>query len=225
MLLGRERLAQSGQRTGKENTQSMSEPSNLTPAQRAMAELWDEHQSYEFEAHSTEKTHTTMTDDPVNINVPLLTGGVGLEEVRKYYSEYFIPKNPPDAEITLLSRTVGDERLVDELIMSFTHTTEMDWMLPGVPPTQRRVEIPIVVVVGYRDGKIASEHVYWDQASVLVQVGLLAPDTLPVAGSESAQKMLDPSSVPSELLIERAKRDTSPGSRLTPRKGVKLENE
>ena len=209
MLLGRGRLAQSGQRTGKENTQSMSETSNLTPAQRAMAELWDEHQSYEFEAHSTEKTLTTMTDDPVNINVPLLTGGVGLEEVRKYYSEYFIPKNPPDAEITLLSRTVGDERLVDELIMSFTHTTEMDWMLPGVPPTERRVEIPIVVVVGYRDGKIASEHVYWDQASVLVQVGLLAPDTLPVAGSESAQKMLDPSSVPSELLIERAKRDKS----------------
>ena len=187
----------------------MSEGSNLTASQRAMAELWDARTAYEFEDQSTEKTLETMTDDPVNINVPLLTGGVGLEEVRKYYSEYFIPKNPPDTEITLLSRTVGDERLVDELIMSFTHTTEMDWMLPGVPPTERRVEIPIVVVVGYRDGKIASEHVYWDQASVLVQVGLVDPDTLPVAGSESAQKMLDPSSVPSELLIERAKRDKS----------------
>ncbi len=85
----------------------------------------------------------------------------------------------------------------------------MDWMLPGVPPTGKRVEIPIVVVVGFRDGKIASEHIYWDQASVLVQVGLLDPDTLPVAGSENARKMLDPSSVPSGLLIERAKRGKS----------------
>jgi carboxymethylenebutenolidase len=138
----------------------MSEASNLTASQRAMAELWDEHTAYEFEAHSTEKPLQTMTDDPVNINVPLLTGGVGLEEVRKYYSEYLIPKNPPVTEITLLSRTVGEDRLVDEMIQSFTHTTEMDWMLPGVPPTERRVEIPIVVVVGFRDGKIASEHIY-----------------------------------------------------------------
>ncbi len=187
----------------------MSEASNLTPAQQAMAELWDEHQSYEFEAHSTEKTLGTMTDDPVNINVPLLTGGVGLEGVRRYYSEYFIPKNPSDTEVTLLSRTVGDDWLVDEIILSFTHTTEMDWMLPGIPPTGRRVEVPLVVVVEFKDGKIASEHIYWDQASVLVQVGLLNPDTLPVAGSESARKMLDPSSVPSELLIERAKRGKS----------------
>jgi carboxymethylenebutenolidase len=99
-----------------------------TASQRAMIDLWEEHTSYEFEAHSTEKTLATMVADPVNINVPLLTGGVGLEEVRKYYSEYFIPKN-----LTLLSRTVGEDRVVDELIHSFTHTTQMDWMLPGVP--------------------------------------------------------------------------------------------
>src|SRR5215218_9384988 len=146
--------------------------SNLTASQKAMVDLWEEHTSYEFEAHSTEKTLATMTDNPVNINVPLLTGGVGLEEVRKYYSEYFIPKNPPDTEITLLSRTVGDDRVVDELILSFTHTTHMDWMLPGAPPTGKRVEAPTVAVVEFRDGKIASEHIYWDQASVLVQVGL-----------------------------------------------------
>ena len=91
----------------------MSEASNLTASQRAMAELWDEHTAYEFQAHSTEKPLQTMTDDPVNINVPLLTGGVGLEGVRRYYSEYFIPKNPSDTEVTLLSRTVGEDRLVD----------------------------------------------------------------------------------------------------------------
>jgi carboxymethylenebutenolidase len=149
---------------------------------RIMVELWEEHLSYEFEAHSTEKTLSTMTEDPVNINVPLLTGGVGVEEVRKYYSEYFIPKNPPDTEVTLLSRTVGEDRLVDELIQKFTHTIEMDYMLPGIPPTGRRVEVPVAVVVEFRDGKIASEHIYWDQASVLVQVGLLDANTLPVVG-------------------------------------------
>ena len=106
---------------------------NLTASQKAMVALWEEHTSYEFEAHSAEKTLSTMTDDPININVPLLTGGVGLEEVRNYYSEYFIPKNPPDTEVTLLSRTVGEDRLVEEMIQSFTHTIEMDYMLPGIP--------------------------------------------------------------------------------------------
>jgi carboxymethylenebutenolidase len=187
----------------------MSERINLTSSQRAMVELWEEHTDYEFEAHSTEKTLSTMIDDPVNINVPVLTGGVGLEEVRKYYSEYFIPKNPPDTEVVLLSRTVGENRLVDEMIQRFTHTIEMDYMLPGVPPTGKRVEIPVVVVVGFKDGKIASEHIYWDQASVLVQVELLDPDTLPETGSESARKLLDPTSVPSELLIEYTKRGGS----------------
>jgi carboxymethylenebutenolidase len=177
-----------------------------TASQRAMVDLWEEHTAYEFEAHSTEKTLATMTDNPVNINVPLLTGGVGLEEVRKYYSEYFIPNNPPDTEITLLSRTVGEDRVVDELILSFTHTTQMDWMLPGIPPTGKRVEAPTVAVVAFRDGKIASEHIYWDQASVLVQVGLLEAGSLPVTEAESVRKLLDPTSVPSDLLIERGRR-------------------
>jgi carboxymethylenebutenolidase len=187
----------------------MSERINLTASQRAMVDLWEEHTGYEFEAHSTEKTLSTMTADPVNINVPVLTGGVGLEEVRRYYSEYFIPKNPPDTEVVLLSRTVGEDRLVDEIIQSFTHTIEMDYMLPGIPPTGKRVEIPVICVVEFRDGKMASEHIYWDQASVLVQVGMLDPDVLPVVGSESARKMLDPTSVLSDLLIERAKRGRS----------------
>jgi carboxymethylenebutenolidase len=184
----------------------MSERSNLSASQKAMVDLWEEHTAYEFEVHSTEKTLSTMTDDPVNINVPLLTGGVGLEEVRKYYSEYFIPKNPPDTEVVILSRTVGEDRLVDEMIQRFTHTIEMDYMLPGIPPTGKRVEIPVIVVVEFREGKIASEHIYWDQASVLVQVGVLNPNSLPVVGSESARKMIDPTSVPSDLLIERTKR-------------------
>jgi carboxymethylenebutenolidase len=183
----------------------VSEESGYTPSQRAMVELWEEHTAHEFGDHSTEKTLATMTADPVNINVPLLTGGVGLEEVRTYYSEHFIPKNLPDTEVALLSRTVGEDRLVDEMLLSFTHTTEMDWMLPGVPPTGRRVRVPTVGVVEFKEGKIASKHIYWDQASVLVQVGLLDAEALPVAGAKSARKLLDPASVPSDLLIERAK--------------------
>ena len=151
-----------------------------------MVDLWEHHTDYEFEEHSTEKTLATMTDEPVNINVPLLSGGVGLEQVRKYYSEHFIPNNPPDTHVALLSRTVGEKRLVDEMILSFTHTTEMDWMLPGVPPTGKRVQVPTVGVVEFWDGKIASEHIYWDQASVLVQVGLLDGEALPVVGAQSA---------------------------------------
>ena len=91
-----------------------------------------------------------------------------------------------------MSRTVGDERLVDELIISFTHTQEIEWMVPGVAPTGRPVSVAFVVIVGLEDGKIAYEHIYWDQATVLVQLGLLDPAGLPVAGRESAAKVLDP---------------------------------
>lgn len=182
----------------------MHEENGYTATRQAMVDLWEEHTAHEFEDHSTEQTLATMTEDPVNINVPLMTGGVGLDEVRRYYSEHFIPKNPPDTRVELVTRTVGEDRIVDEMILRFTHTTEMDWMLPGVPPTGRKVEVATVGVVAFRGGKIASEHIYWDQASVLVQVGLLDGDSLPVVGAQSAQKLLDPSSIPSDLLIRRA---------------------
>jgi carboxymethylenebutenolidase len=102
-----------------------------------------------------------------------------------------------------VSRTIGTDRLVDEMIFCFTHSLEMEWMLPGVPPTGKSVEIPMVVIVQFRDGKLAHEHVYWDQASVLVQLGLLDPGGLPVAGVETARKVLNPQ-LPSNELIRRA---------------------
>jgi carboxymethylenebutenolidase len=102
-----------------------------------------------------------------------------------------------------VSRAIGDDRLADELIFQFTHAIEMDWMLPGILPTGKRVEVPLVVIVHFRDGKLAHEHIYWDQASVLVQLGLLDADALPVAGRESARKVLD-ASFPSNALIVRA---------------------
>jgi len=135
-----------------------------------------------------------------------MTGGVGREELREFYSKRFIPQMPPDMEMTPISRTIGDDRLVDEMVVKFTHTIAMDWMLPGIAPTGKRVEVPLVVIVHFRDGKLAHEHIYWDQASVLVQLGRLDPSTLPIAGVESARKVLDPT-LPANALIQRAERE------------------
>ena len=97
-----------------------------------------------------------------------------------------------DTTLTPISRTVGTDQLVDEMIFSFTHTQEMPWMLPGVAPIHKKAEIPIVAIVKFRDGKLAHEHIYWDQASVLKQIGLITDPSLPVRGVETARKVLDP---------------------------------
>ena len=154
--------------------------------------LWEEHLKYEFAARDTEATLATMVDDAYVNHIPVLTGGVGKDELREFYAKHFISRMPPDTTINPISRTVGADRVVDEMIFSFTHTREMPWMLPGVPPTNRRVEIPLVAIVRFRDGKLAHEHIYWDQASVLKQIGLLTDDTLPVYGAETARKVLEP---------------------------------
>ena len=176
----------------------------LTPEQQFLNDLWEEHLRDEFSTHDTDATLETMVPDAYVNHIPVLTGGVGREQLRQFYSRHFIPKMPPDTEIVPLSRTIGGNRLVDEMIFRFTHTLEMDWMLPGVPPTGKRVECGLVVIVHFRDGKLSSEHIYWDQASVLVQLGLLDPSRLPVAGIESAKKQTAPS-LPSNHLIERLK--------------------
>ena len=181
-----------------------SKQAGLTPAQQTLNDLWEEHLRDEFATRDTKATLETMVPDAYVNHIPVLTGGVGHEELREFYSRHFIPKMPPDTEIVPISRTIGAERLVDEMIFRFTHTVEMDWMLPGIAPTGRRVECPLVVIVHFRDGKLSNEHIYWDQASVLVQLGLLEAANLPVAGVESARKLADPR-LPSNNLIERAK--------------------
>ena len=162
--------------------------------------LWEEHIRHEFSTRSTDDTLNTMVEDAYVDHVPVLTGGRGQAELREFYSTHFIPKMPPDMEMVPVSRTVGVDQLVDEMVIKFTHSIEMDWMLPGIPPTARRVEVPLVVIVRFRDGKLAHEHIYWDQASVLVQLGLLDPEKLPVAGAESARKVLDPAVAPNVLI-------------------------
>ena len=154
----------------------------------------------EFVTRDTDATLDTMVPDAYVNHVPVMTGGVGCEALRAFYAQLFIPRMPPDTEIVAVSRTIGNDRLVDEMIFRFTHTIEMAWMLPGVPPTGKHVEIPLVAIVHFRDGKLAHEHIYWDQASVLVQLGLLSAHGLPVAGIETARKVLDPR-LPSNELI------------------------
>ena len=176
---------------------------NLSAAQEVLLKLWEEHVRHEFTTHHTEDTLATMVEDAYVNHIPVLTGGVGKKELREFYSKRFIPQMPPDTEMVPLSRTIGDDQLVDEMIFKFTHTIKMDWMLPGIAPTGRRVEIPLVVIVRFRDGKLAHEHIYWDQGSVLVQLGLLDPRTLPVVGVESAKKAVD-KQLPSNALIDRA---------------------
>jgi carboxymethylenebutenolidase len=161
-------------------------------ASAELARLWEEHVRHEFETRNTDDTIATMVDDAYVNHVPVLTGGSGKPALRQFYANHFIPKMPPDLEMVPISRTIGSDQLVEEMVLKFTHSIEMDWMLPGVSPTGRRVEIALVAIVRFRDGKVAHEHIYWDQASVLAQLGLIDPARLPAAGAESAAKVLDP---------------------------------
>lgn len=174
----------------------------LSVEQQVLNDLWEEHLRDEFTTQDTNATIDTMVPDAYVNHIPVLTGGVGHAQLREFYSRHFIPKMPRDTEILPVSRTIGAERLVDEMIFRFTHTIEMDWMLPGIAPTGKRVECALVVIVHFREGKLAYEHIYWDQASVLVQLGLLDSSSLPTAGKETARKLLDPR-LPSNELIRR----------------------
>jgi len=156
-----------------------------------LEKLWDEHTRYEFATPDVEATLATMVDDAYVNHIPVMTGGKGKNALREFYSKDFIPCMPPDFKMTDVSCTVGENRLVDEMIISFTHTIEMPWILPGVAPTGRHVEVPLVAIVGFRDGKLAHENIYWDQASVLKQIGLLTDTRLPARGAETARKVLD----------------------------------
>jgi carboxymethylenebutenolidase len=175
---------------------------NLSAAQETLSKLWEQHVQYEFSTRNAEDTLATMVEDAYVNHIPVLTGGVGRDELREFYSKRFIPQMPPDTEMTPVSRTIGEEQLVDEMVFKFTHSIRMDWMLPGIAPTGRRVEVPLVAIVRFRDGKLAHEHIYWDQASVLVQIGLLDAAKLPVAGVDSARKVLDPT-LPANALMRR----------------------
>jgi carboxymethylenebutenolidase len=165
---------------------------NSAMSRTDLTQLWAKHTNCEFVTRDTDATLSTMVEDAVVNHVPVMTGGVGKQALREFYSNQFFPNMPPDMKMTLISRTVDNNQIVDEMIFSFTHTQEMPWMLPGVAPTNRHVDVPLVAIVQFRNGKIASEHIYWDQASVLKQIGLLTDTNLPVFGAEAARKAVNP---------------------------------
>ena len=169
-----------------------------------LAALWEAHCGYEFETRDVDATMATMVDEPYVNHVPTMTGGVGHDQLKRFYRYHFIGNNPEDTRLVPISRTVGADSLVDEMLFCFTHTREVDWMLPGIAPTGRPVEIPLVAVVQFRDGKLVHEHIYWDQASVLVQIGKLDPAGLPVAGVATARKVLDRELPSNELMSNTA---------------------
>ena len=136
--------------------------------EETLARVWDQHVGAEFGARSADQALETMTADPYVLNVPLMVGGRGRQGVHDYYANYFVSHFPPDIELVPVSRTIGQDQLVEEMIMRFTHTIRVDWLLPGIAPTGKRAELPFVAIIKFDGDKIAHEHLYWDQASVLV---------------------------------------------------------
>ena len=173
--------------------------------EETLSKVWDQHVGAEFAVHSADQAVATMTAEAYVNFVPLMIGARGRKEVRDFYANHFVSQIPPDTEIARVSRTIGEGRVVDELIVSFTHSIRLDWILPGIPPTGKRVEVPVVAIIQFEADKIAHEHLYWDQASVLVQIGLL-DRSLPVRGGEIAAQVLNPTQPMNELIPSTSQR-------------------
>jgi len=186
--------------------------------------LWEEHTYYEFENRSVECTMGTMVQEPYVNHVPTLTGGIGRADLTAFYRDHFIFKNPEDVETVLLSRSIGIDRVIDEQLFKCTHNAQIDWLAPGVPPTGKKLNIPMVAVVNIRGDRLYHEHIWWDQGTVLVQLGLM-PEHLPfpsptgsgkkleyrvpVAGEDTARKLEIKESVSSNEMFAFATREAS----------------
>ncbi|ORY51769.1 hypothetical protein BCR35DRAFT_310685 [Leucosporidium creatinivorum] len=195
-------------------------PSNLAGPIFDLEELWDLHTFYEFEDRSVAKTMGTMVAEPYVNHIPTMTGGIGRKALSEFYRDHFIFSNPSDTLNTLVSRTVGIDRVVDEFVMTLTHNQPVDWLIPGIPATGKALSVPMTAVVCIRGDRLYHEHISWDQATVLKQLGLLPthvpfPHTvpafaaqgtklevsLPVLGAETAVKLLDKDAVESNGLF------------------------
>ena len=138
-----------------------------------LEQRWADHLKGEFESKDVEATLATMVEDASVNHMPVNTGGKGKDALRRFYRDDFIPSWPEDLEMLPVNRVIGEEQLVDELRLSFTHTKPMPWFLPNIAPTLRKVAVEVVVIVQFRGDKVACERIYWDHANVLRQVGLL----------------------------------------------------
>lgn len=162
--------------------------------------LWEQHCHFEFATRDVDSVMTTMVAEPYVNHVPTMTGGVGHDQLKCFYKYHFVHSNPADTKLIPVSRTIGSDRVVDEFVFCATHDREIDWLLPGLAPTRKYFEVPMLAVIRFRGDKLYNEYIYWDQASVLVQIGVLNPEGLPVAGRQTAAKLID-ETLPSNALM------------------------
>ncbi|PTB42405.1 uncharacterized protein TrAFT101_008499 [Trichoderma asperellum] len=172
--------------------------------------IWEEHCYWEFVGRSVAKTMATMVAEPYVNHVPTMTGGVGREKLTAFYRDHFIFCNPPDTTLKTVSRTIGPDRIVDEFIFCCTHTTEIPALIPKIAPTNKPLAIPTVGIINIRGDRLYHEHILWDQATVLRQLGILPTHLpyegvsikLPVGGAETARLLLDERDGKSNEMIE-----------------------
>jgi carboxymethylenebutenolidase len=162
---------------------------SLTPLQQIMLATWQQHTHAEFVLKDADAALATMTENPYVFLISSGTGRVGRAAVHEFYSNHFLPNLPADLELISLSQTVGVNRIAEEMVMRFTHSIDMDWLLPGLRPTHRRAEFALAAIVEFDAGKVAHEHLYWDQATLLSQMGVL-DHPIAAAGVGSAAQLL-----------------------------------
>jgi carboxymethylenebutenolidase len=167
---------------------SRTTPNVLTPDQQTLLAAWQRHTHAEFVLKDADAALATMTENPYLLMVATGTACLGRAAVREYYADHFLTAIPPDLELTSLSQTIGSDRFVEEMVVRFTHTIEMDWLLPTLRPSGRRAEFIIAAFIGFEDGKVAHEHIYWDQATLLSQMGVL-DHPLAAAGTGSVRQL------------------------------------
>ena len=135
--------------------------------------LWQEHLVGEFATKDVELALATMVEDASVMHMPTRSGGKGKTELRPYYRDMFIPSIPAEWAHVVTNRVMTENTIVEEATVRLKHTKQMDWFLPGIPPTHKTIEVELVIVIEFRDGKMATERIYWDQAAVLRQIGQL----------------------------------------------------
>jgi len=147
---------------------------------RELERVWDEHREASLVRRDLSGSLEQLTAEPSVRHIPAMTGATGRQALERFYAEEFLPHLPGDLTLTRVSRTVDRFRLADETTMSFTHDRELPWLLPGISPTYRRAEVLTIAVVSFERGRICSQRILWDHATLTGQLGIpgfAAPDS------------------------------------------------